>query len=222
MDALLKPFNRSFFAPSARIVARDLLGHMLVRNTEQGQVAAIIVETEAYLTGDPACHGAPGLTPRNQVMFGPGGYAYVYFIYGCHFCVNAVCQPSGTAEAVLIRAAHPFSGEAIMQAARPVTHGSSLTNGPGKLCQALKIDRSLNGADLCDAGSAVFIAENKQANVFRNDFGPMLTGPRIGITQAVELPLRFWLSKNPFVSKNISTRKRQRRNGSASTTRSPV
>lgn len=205
---ILQPIERAFYTPSASIVAPHLLGHLLVRNTPQGQAAAVIVETEAYLVDDPACHGAPGLTPRNQVMFGPGGYAYVYFIYGCHFCVNAVCQSSGIAEAVLIRAVHPFSGESIMRAARPVIHERSLTNGPGKLCQALGIDRSLNGADLCDSRSAVYIAENKQVHNFRHDFGPILTGPRIGITQAVELPLRFWLSKNPFISQPPKKRTR--------------
>ncbi len=198
---LLKPLDRSFYAPSARIVALELLGHLLVRNTPQGQASAVIVETEAYLVDDQACHGAPGLTARTRVMFGPAGYAYVYFIYGCHFCINAVCQPCGVAEAVLIRAVQPCSGEDLMRAARPVKHPQSLTNGPGKLCQALGIDLSLNGTDFCDFSSAVYIAENKQVLNFRHDFGPILTGPRIGITQAVELPLRFWLSKNPFISK---------------------
>ena len=220
---LLKPFERSFYSPSARIVAPELLGHLLVRNTQQGQAAAIIVETEAYLVGDPACHSAPGLTSRNRVMFGPGGYAYVYFIYGCHFCVNVVCQPAGTAEAVLIRTVHPFSGESIIRTARPVIHGNSLTNGPGKLCQALSIDRSLNGADLCDTGSAVYIAENKRVDNFRHDFGPVITGPRIGITQAVDLPLRFWLNKNPYISKASSPKRiRHHGNGSASTIRGPA
>lgn len=218
---LLKPFERSFYAPSARIVAPDLLGHILVRNTPQGQASAIIVETEAYLAGDPACHGAPGITPRNRVMFGPAGYAYVYFIYGCHFCVNAVCQPPGTAEAVLIRAVHPICGEHFMRAARPVIHRSALSNGPGKLCQALNIDRTLNGADLCDTGSAVFIAENPQAQLFLHDFGPVLNGPRIGISEAVELPLRFWLSQNPFISKRSPKRNPRTGGRSASAARGP-
>jgi DNA-3-methyladenine glycosylase len=205
---LWKPLERKFFAPSASVVAFELLGHFLVRTTPQGQSSAIIVETEAYLVGDPACHGAPGLTARNRVMFGPAGYAYVYFIYGCHFCFNTVCQSSGVAEAVLIRAVHPFSGEALMRAARPVRETHSLTNGPGKLCQALCLDRSLNGTDLCDGTSPVFIARNNRAPGFRRDFGPVLTGPRIGIRQAVELPLRFWLSRNPFVSRTPPKRNR--------------
>ena len=194
----------------------------MVRNTPQGQAAAIIVETEAYLVGDPACHGAPGLTTRNSVMFGPNGYAYVYFIYGCHFCFNAVCQPQGIAEAVLIRAVHPFSGEALMRAARPVTRAHFLTNGPGKLCQALDIDRNLNGADLCDIGSPVFIAKNRQVNAFRHDFGPVIVGQRIGITQAAELPLRFWLNKSPFVSRTTPKRNRQASYKSASAAKGPT
>jgi DNA-3-methyladenine glycosylase len=199
-------------------VARELLGKVLVH----GPTAGIIVETEAYLVGDPACHGAPGLTARNEVMFGPNGYAYVYFIYGCHFCFNAVCQPPGIAEAVLIRAVHPLSGEDLMRAARPVTRVHSLSNGPGKLCQALDIDRNLNGADLCDIASPVFIAENRQAHLFRQDFGPVLVGPRIGISQAAELPLRFWLNKDPFVSATSPKRNRQVRHKSASVASSPA
>jgi DNA-3-methyladenine glycosylase len=197
----LKPLPRTFYQPSARQVAPELLGHLLVRNTARGKVAAAIVETEAYLLDDPACHGAPGPTPRNRIMFGPAGFAYVYFIYGCHFCVNAVCQPTGRAEAVLIRAVHPVMGEALMRASRPTTHRHQLTNGPGKLCQALSIDRKLNGADLCAAESDLFIAANPSVAEFRQQFGPVQTGPRIGINKAKELALRFWLNCDPFISR---------------------
>ena len=197
----MKPLPRSFYTPSANLVAPELLGHMLVRNTAQGQMTAVIVETEAYLLNDPACHGAPGPTPRNRVMFGPAGNAYVYFIYGCHFCVNVVCQPAGIAEAVLIRAVNPVGGEDLMETARPTKDRRLLTNGPGKLCQALNIGLAINGMDLCTAHSSLFIAENPSAAEFRRQFGPLLNGPRIGITKARELSLRFWLSGNPFVSK---------------------
>src|SRR5258708_31951419 len=95
-----KPLARSFYEPSAEVIAPRLLGHWLIRNTPDGPVGGPIVETEAYLAEDAACHAAPGLTERNRVMFGPPGHAYVYFVYGTHFCVNAVCQPKGTAEAV--------------------------------------------------------------------------------------------------------------------------
>src|ERR1041385_8920796 len=109
---------RLFYEPSARMVAPDLLGHFLIRNTPEGPCGGPIVETEAYLVGDPACHGAPGPTPRNRVMFGPPGHAYVYLIYGFHFCVNTVCRPAGIAEAVLIRAIEINFGEELMLASR--------------------------------------------------------------------------------------------------------
>src|SRR3954447_4950187 len=106
-----KPLPRKFYEPSAKVVAQDLLGHWLIRNTPEGLSGGPIVETEAYLIGDAACHAAPGPTARNQVMFEALGYAYVYLIYGYHYCVNAVCQPVGTAEALLIRAIEPRLGE---------------------------------------------------------------------------------------------------------------
>ncbi len=172
-----------------------------MRKTPQGLLTAIIVETEAYLANDPACHGARGLTPRNKVMFGQAGYAYVYFIYGCHFCVNAVCRPEGIAEAVLIRALDPKDGRKHMESARSVRETVSITNGPGKLCQALRIDRELNGVDLCAAESPLFIAENPSIADFIRQFGPRRCGPRIGISLAKEMQLRFWLGGNPYVSK---------------------
>src|SRR6266850_6060844 len=106
---------KSFYQPSAKIVARQLLGHWLIRNAPNGPWGGAIVETEAYLSDDPACHGAPGPTARNRVMFGAPGRGYVYLIYGYHFCVNAVCRPSGVAEAVLIRAIEPMVGEEFMR-----------------------------------------------------------------------------------------------------------
>src|SRR5262245_24518684 len=109
------PLPRSFYEPSADVVAPQLLGHWLVRRFHNEICAGTIVETEAYLMDDPACHAFPGLTPRNRTMFGQPGHGYVYFIYGCHFCVNAVCRPSGIGEAVLIRAIEPFAGEEIFR-----------------------------------------------------------------------------------------------------------
>src|ERR1044072_8785931 len=105
------PLPQSFYEPSARKGARELLGHFLIRNFPAGPCGGAIVETEAYLINDPACHGAPGPTARNRVMFGAPGHGYVYLIYGLHFCVNAVCRPTGVAEAVLIRAIEPTFGE---------------------------------------------------------------------------------------------------------------
>ena len=195
-----KPLPRSFYEPSARQVAPELLGHWLVRATSEGPAGGPIVETEAYLVDDPACHAAPGLTRRNRIMFGPPGHAYVYFIYGCHFCINAVCQPHGVAEAVLIRAVEPLFGLDFLLRRRVVSQKRLLTNGPGKLCQALGIDRALDGADLCDPGSELFIAQNPQVRSFRRQHQPSVTTVRVGITRAADLPLRFYLQGSPFVS----------------------
>jgi DNA-3-methyladenine glycosylase len=197
----LVPLPKSFYEPSAKIVAPKLLGHFLLRNTPLGPAGGPIVETEAYLTDDPACHGAPGLTPRNRVMFGPPGHGYVYLIYGYHFCVNAVCRPAGVAEAVLVRAIEPAFGEPFMRHQRAVGKIRDLTNGPAKLCEALHIDRGLDGIDLCDPKATLWIAENPNVKDFRKRNGPIITTTRIGITRAAALPLRFYLEGNDYVSK---------------------
>jgi len=194
------PLVRSFYEPTAEAVAPALLGHWLIRETRQGLVGGPIVETEAYLANDPACHAAPGLTRRNRVMFGPPGHCYVYFIYGCHFCVNAVCRPAGVGEAVLIRALEPLFGQELMRSYRPVPLERNLTNGPAKVCEALQIDRTLDGVDLCDGDSPLFIARNPNAEIFRTERGPVTTSKRIGITRAAHLPLRFYLGRSPSVS----------------------
>ncbi len=191
----------SFFEPSADEVAARLLGHWLIRQTSEGACGGPIVETEAYLVDDPASHAFIGQTTRNQVMFGPPGRAYVYFIYGAHCCVNAVCRPPGVAEAVLIRAVEPAFGERWLHRNRPVADPIALTSGPGKLCAALQIDRSLDGANLCDASSPLIIAENPRVESFLKERGPMVTDRRIGITRGAELPLRHYLDGSPFVSK---------------------
>lgn len=197
----LVPLPESFYQPSARIVSRRLLGHILVRNTPEGPCGGAIVETEAYLTDDPACHGAPGETPRNRVMWGHYGKSYVYLIYGYHFCFNAVCRPKGIAEAVLIRALDPLFGKEIMLQRRPVEDPRQLTSGPAKLCAALAITRELDGVDLCEASSDLFIARNPTIETYRKEHGPVVVTTRIGITKAAELPLRFYLQKNKFVSR---------------------
>ena len=200
------PLPRSFYEPSAKVVAPQLLGHWLIRNTPQGPCGGAMVETEAYVSDDPACHGAPGPTPRNRVMFGAPGHGYVYLIYGYHFCFNAVCRPAGVAEAVLIRAIEPAFGEEWMRHRRPVRRECDLTSGPAKLCQAMEIDRRLDGIDLCDAHSALFIAQNPTVEEFRRKRGPVLTTRRIGITRATALPLRFCLGASRFVSRRVPTR----------------
>lgn len=205
MNKLL-PLPRTFYEPSAQTVAPELLGHWLIRNTAAGPCGGAIVETEAYLCDDPACHGAPGLTVRNRVMFGPPGHAYVYLIYGYHFCVNAVCQASGVAEAVLIRAIEATLAPETMRRNRSAHKTRDLTNGPAKLCEALAIDRGLDGVDLCDARSPLFIAQNPVVNELRSERGPLVTTTRIGITQAAELPLRFYLEASAFVSRRAGRR----------------
>jgi len=200
----LVPLPKSFYEPSAKVVAPELLGHFLIRNTSDGPAGGPIVEVEAYLTNDPACHAAPGLTQRNRVMFGPGGHGYVYLIYGYHFCVNAVCRPAGVGEAVLVRAIEPLFGEEFMRHQRPVTKVRELTNGPAKLCEALKIDRGLDGIDLCDPHAALWIAENNDVKNFRRKQGPIITTTRIGITKAAAMPLRFYLDRSDWVSRRAS------------------
>jgi DNA-3-methyladenine glycosylase len=201
-----KPLPRGFYEPSAKIVAPALLGHWLIRNTPDGPCGGPIVETEAYLVGDPACHGAPGPTARNRVMFGAPGHGYVYLIYGFYFCMNAVCRPPGVAEAVLIRAVEVALGEEFMRKRRPVDATRDLTNGPGKLCLAMDIDRSLDGVDLCDAASPLFIARNPAVAKFQREWGPVVMGKRIGLTKAADLALRFYLSGSLFVSQRRAER----------------
>lgn len=196
---------RSFYQPTAAEVARELLGHWLVRRTAKGFCGGAIVETEAYLCeNDPACHGAVGETPRNRVMWGEPGYGYVYYIYGNYHCFNTVCRPKGIAEAVLVRAVEANFGEEIMREFRAVQETSNLTNGPGKLCDAMDIDRKLDGVDLCDVNSPLFVARNLTLELFRKERGPIITTTRIGITKAADLPLRFYLEGSAFISRRIS------------------
>jgi DNA-3-methyladenine glycosylase len=139
-------------------------------------------------------------------MFGPPGHAYVYLIYGLYYCVNAVCRPKGCAEAVLIRAIEATRGEASMRPRRDVKELSELTSGPAKLCAALEIDRRLDGVDLCDERSPLFVARNPAHKQFLLAKGPMVSTTRVGITKAAELPLRFYLGASAFVSKRVSAK----------------
>lgn len=204
MGHLAAPLPQSFYEPAADVVAPLLLGHWLLRNTPDGPCGGVIVETEAYVTGDPACHAYLRETPRNRAMWGAPGNAYVYQIYGFHFCFNAVCRPAGVAEAVLVRAIETTFGEDIMRRHREVANARDLTNGPGKLCAALDIDRRLDGANLCDAAAPLFIARNPDAAAFCARSGPMITTTRIGLTRAADWPLRFYLDGSRFVSKRAA------------------
>jgi len=197
----LSPLNRSFFARGPRRVARELLGKVLVRNRGNLHLVARIVEVEAYLgENDPASHAAPGLTPRNAVMFGPPGFAYVYFIYGAHYCLNVSCQREGLAGAVLFRALEPLAGLQEMARARDVVlHAPhdlrKLTSGPGRLAQAFGITRALdNGSDLTLPSSSLWIGDDGFPR------GTIQVTPRIGISKAADQRLRYLLKGNPFVS----------------------
>lgn len=199
-----------FYARPARVVAQALLGQLLVRQLHGRRLSGLIVETEAYCDADLpdlACHGdrANGgrPTPRTAVMFGPAGYGYVYFTYGMHWMFNVVTGQPDQANAVLIRALQPVEGMeqmAQLRGQRPLAT-KLLSNGPGKLAQALAIDKSLNGANLCDPAGVIWIEETATA-VGPEQIG---TGPRIGLGKTPEpwysVPWRYWLKENPFVSK---------------------
>jgi DNA-3-methyladenine glycosylase len=173
-----------------------LLGCYLVRETPAGRLKVRIVETEAYHQDDPASHSFRGLTPRTAPMFQAGGRLYVYFTYGMHYCLNIVTGPAGTGEAVLIRAAEPLEGIDIMRANRGIEDTKNLTNGPGKLAQALGIfDTSLSGKILNKSNISLEVPAGKARKA------DIITGPRIGITKAAEQPWRFYIKANPFVSK---------------------
>jgi len=173
-----------------------LLGWTLSRQTKQGIIKLKIVETEAYHQDDPASHSFRGLTPRTAPMFQAGGHLYVYFTYGMHYCVNIVTGPAGRGEGVLLRAAEPLEGVDIMKANRGTDNIKNLTNGPGKLAQALGIfDTSLSG-EILNKTSILLEAPLEQVSG-----GDIIAGPRIGIRQAAERPWRFYIKNNPFVSK---------------------
>src|SRR5258708_1831390 len=197
---LIHPLARTFFARNPRRVARDLLGKILVRDGKP-RLAARIVEVEAYLgENDPAAHAAAGHTARTSVLFGPPGHAYVYFIYGNHYCINVSCEREGRAGSVLFRALEPLEGLEEMARSRNIALQSprdlpKLTAGPGRLAQAFNINRSRdNGCDLTSPNSGLWIGEDG----FRAK--GIQISPRIGITKAADHPFRFALKESAFVS----------------------
>lgn len=197
----IRPLPRAFFARNPRRVARELLGKVLVRDDVKLRLAARIVEVEAYLgENDPASHSAAGNTARTAVLFGPPGYAYVYFIYGNHYCLNVSCEPEGKAGGVLFRGLEPLAGIEEMARARDIElHGPRdlprLTSGPGRLAEAFGITRARdNGSDLTSPESGLWIGDDGF------HAGKIEITPRIGISKAADRRLRYILAGNPFVS----------------------
>ena len=188
---------RPFYEQSTVEVARQLLGKYLVRVQADGVMAGMILETEAYVgVEDKASHASRGRTPRNGVMFGPAGFAYVYMIYGMHHCLNIVTEQEDYPAAVLIRAVEPCEGIELMRRRRRLQDGRRLTNGPGKVCQAFEIDRRLNGLDAC--GETLFIEDRGSGPV------DIVATTRVGVEYAgpwKDMPWRFYIACHPGVSK---------------------
>ena len=199
----MKKLPRAFYLRSTPRVAKDLLGKLLVRRVDERVLIARIVETEAYCQNDPASHSFRGPTNRNEVMFSNGGHLYVYFTYGMHFCANVVTARVGKGEAVLLRAVEPIDGIDIMSSNRK-HHGRrmkqgdvferNLTNGPAKLCQALKIGRRENGIDLL--GDEIYLLDSPRLRP-----SEIATSTRIGIRVGEKTLWRFFIKGNGWISR---------------------
>jgi len=187
--------GREFFARDSLTVARELLGQRLVRVIEARRLSGRIVEAEAYIgEEDAACHASAGRTQRTEVMYGPPGYAYVYFVYGMHHCLNVVTEREGFPAAVLIRAIEPEEGLEVIQANRPGRPDAELMDGPAKLCQALRIDQRLNGVDLCTSDE-LFLERAEPVPEVK-----IVATPRVGVRgdeAALNAPWRFYVMKPP-------------------------
>jgi DNA-3-methyladenine glycosylase len=189
-----RKLKREFYNRPTLKVAKDLLGKYLVVQKRKKILSGKIVETEAYIgSDDPACHASKGMTPRNRVMFGPPGHAYIYFTYGMYHCLNLITEEDGFPAAVLIRAIEPVQGIDLMMRRRGKRNLKNLTSGPGKLCQALGLDRSLNGEDLC-SGKIWVEERGEKAGLIKSD-------SRVGITEGKNKKWRLYISNNEFVSK---------------------
>ena len=194
----MRPLPRDFYARDTLEAARDLLGAVLVHDTSEGRAVGGIVEVEAYVgEEEAACHAAAGLTPRTGPLYGPPGHAYVYFVYGMHWCFNAVTRPRGLPSAVLVRALEPLEGLPLMRRRRGGRPDRDLTSGPGKLASALGIGPAQNRADLT-RGSLTIV----EGDVVRDR--EVARGPRVGIRVAADLPYRLWVRGNPHVSRGPS------------------
>jgi DNA-3-methyladenine glycosylase len=192
--------GREFFARETLAVARDMLGQRLVRVLDGQRLSGCIVEVEAYVgESDEACHARCGRTERNAAMYGPPGHAYVYFVYGMHYCLNAVTEREGFPAAVLIRALEPLEGIGVMQERRGGRAGAGLAAGPARLCQALGIDRQSDGVDLCAADADLFVEQGAAVPDEK-----VVTGPRIGVRgdeTALNAPWRFHVLGSRFASR---------------------
>jgi DNA-3-methyladenine glycosylase len=192
--------SRDFFARDTLTVARGLLGQRLVRVLDGQRLSGRVVEAEAYVgEEDQACHARCGRTKRNAPMYGPPGHAYVYFVYGMHYCFNVVTGREGYPAAVLIRALEPLEGIGEMRARRHSRPDAPLTSGPARMCQALDVDQRFNGADLCAPDAFLFLEEG--APIPEESIA---TGPRIGVRGdevAVTVPWRFYVRGNRYVSR---------------------
>src|SRR5207253_9605771 len=193
----LRPLARSFFARPSPVVARDLLGRLLVKLVDQPAELLVgsIVEAEAYQEDDPASHSFGGPRGRNLVMFGPAGHLYVYFTYGMHFCMNVVTGREGQGSAVLLRAVEPLEGLDAMSARRRVEDPPLLCSGPGRLTQAYGVARGDNGIELGPTSGLWIAAGSPVAD------GEIGIGPRVGIRRAAEKPWRFWIRGSAFASR---------------------
>jgi len=187
-DGMARRLTAAFFRRSVHEVAPDLIGAILLFDGVGGR----LVEVEAYHHTDPAAHSFIGMTQRNAVMFGPPGYAYVYRSYGIHWCLNLVCEPKGSAAAVLVRAIEPTAGLTAMRRRRGVADKRLLCSGPGRVCEALRITHAQNGLAL-DQPPFELLARNEPMDI--------VVGPRIGITKAADKPWRYGLKGSRFLSK---------------------
>ena len=193
-----KPLARSALPIDTAALARFLIGKLLVRELPEGVASGRIVETEAYVIGDAAGHAYGGMTPRNRSLFLERGHAYVYLAYGVSFMLNVSSEASGTGAGVLIRALEPVEGVSIMRQNRGVERLRDLARGPGRLAQALRIDRSLDGLDLCQEGSLWLGRDDRGASeIGENKIGESV---RIGISRDADRTLRFYVRGSPFVS----------------------
>ena len=193
----MTPFPRQWYERPVLEVARDLLGASLVRRSDEGTVVLRLTEVEAYAgSDDPGSHAFRGQTPRNAVMFGPGGHSYVYFTYGMHYCVNVVTGSVGSSSGVLMRAGEIESGESLVRARRgSAVAFRDLARGPARLTVALGIDKGLNGVDLTLPGP-LWLGEGTPV-----DDGLVRTGPRVGVAgEGGVRPWRFWVDGQPSVS----------------------